>query len=601
MKKNVRKMLKRVGLIVALAAISVTGYSNITAKAQENVNAKLRDINGNPVLSGENYYLISKGRDYDSYEKGGVSHKDKLTGDYLYVDPSEEKATPIQIYKEEKPGVAGQLIKDKDIGYFKMNGKYLNFATKQFCYVELEDEKKGSFQFLQQGTKNQMKLLAGTAKVSYDNFGRPSTGLFDHTNVSNESVYLNASKVGPLGHLSYDDMWVEISPSSLNMTNNYALKPVPKISSKQGDVLKFNYYNNDDFENKTSSKNGPFVENGTKYRVKYHVIANSDTNLSLSFRDKKIAETNISKTTADKYTTVDGPVVVLSKGENTVEVENVNGGNVKISHVEFIHLNDSDVTNLNPIKKELDLDKTFNVRDAINQSAAYYSPDQNVVYLGNTRQYITYKFNAPEKGEYKINLGDSVTSTAKGLNLISNLRVLNLNNNKYNKEDKIELVKGENKLKVLVKPFESSYVDTVSINENGVKQSSDKYEAELLKNGGKNIKVEGSKVTFNGLDSYVDLKINNKTGNYKDVTIDVQGKGEFVLTNQYSGATIYGPSHINNVIDRLNWAVRKEIPSRNMKLNPGVNIIRISPQNNGHLLNTVNVKRYFREIVGYSK
>ncbi|GAA0741577.1 insecticidal delta-endotoxin Cry8Ea1 family protein [Clostridium oceanicum] len=320
------------------------------------------------------------------------------------------------------------------------------------------------------------------------------------------------------------------------------------------------------------------------YRVRYKVAAKTNSIISLSNAGQKIKDTTVNKTTDGTlgnydtpYKVVDGPVVKLKNGKNDIKIGNANGGEFSISNIEFVPVNNEEVKELTPIKDRFDFDKTLNNNDIVDTNVTNnIKTDQSVFFVDHNR-YVTYKINAPKDGTYTINLEHS--SNQQGL---SNYKLLNLQNNKYNDGNKMELVKGENRIKVTPKEIkqEDLSIENVSLIDDWIDNEGKVYTTTFLK--GEGVRKEGSKVILENENSYADFKVNDAR-NWTYANVKINGKGDFNITNLANNKAGVGP---NNHIT-LNG--------------DGKDIIRVTgKKRSGYSIRGLKISMHYENIVGYN-
>ncbi len=318
------------------------------------------------------------------------------------------------------------------------------------------------------------------------------------------------------------------------------------------------------------------------YKVRYRISAKDESKITLYSENQKIKETSINETTTGsqgeygKYEVVEGGIVNLKQGKNSIKIENSNGGQFSISNIELVPLTEEQVKEKTPVIKTFDFSTTVNNN---NISESNITNISDYPFFGDPDKYIIYKINVPEDGLYNIKFNNP---NAGHDNSFDVFKILNLTNNTTNQGDKIQLVKGENKIKITPKDIqqEKPYVESIELTDDGYDNRGDKYSATFLR--GEGFRNEGSKIILEDSNSYADFKVNYK-GNWTEATVKINGQGEFNIKNLDNNEN--GRGHDNFIV--LN----------------GYNedILRITSKKlTGFAISPFNIERNYKDIIGYN-
>ncbi|MBH0357781.1 hypothetical protein DKP85_06055 [Bacillus thuringiensis] len=174
-------------------------------------NKVLEDVNGNPLVTGENYYMSVNGR-----PELGMTYEEYLNNDYvlqaLPTDKKQQVGTPIMIWRQEEVGIKDQVIFEGDWLWFEMTSsnwdgyRYFNFPESR-GYVKL-DKTPSILSIRDHNNGNYVVKTGGQSTVCNDKIGRPIDCFrADHSYTADSEFYLF-----PAGGIDENKNWLTVFP-----------------------------------------------------------------------------------------------------------------------------------------------------------------------------------------------------------------------------------------------------------------------------------------------------------------------------------------------------------------------------------------------------
>lgn len=225
-----RKIAKWVMALVATATIGLASGVNCLAQSmpQGDANTCIRDINGDLVDTGKEYYIVSAKAKHQ-----GLTYEKSWFWNYIRLSQSKDTktidGTPVKLYTESNFGIDGMKILPHDRVFFKMNDSYFDFGSTNTWVWLAGESKKSSAKMVQDSGKNEVSFAVSSATYYYDKYGRPCDAWQADRTVTSDT-YFELTSIDASGRWKDPDnkLWLMPYQHTKQNADKFYLVPVKK-------------------------------------------------------------------------------------------------------------------------------------------------------------------------------------------------------------------------------------------------------------------------------------------------------------------------------------------------------------------------------------